>query len=47
MIIEIVGSMSIFIWLLFTDDILKVFWIEGDTFSDFEFFNAQTISSAL
>ena len=30
--------------MLFTDDILKVFWIEGDTFSDFNFINAQAIS---
>ena len=56
MIIEIVGSMSILagylqqvpcFWLLFTVDSQKVFWIEGNTFSDFDFFNAQAISSDL
>ena len=30
--------------MLFIDDIQKVFWIEGDTFSDFDFVNAQAFS---
>ena len=47
MIIEIVGSMSIPIWLLFTADILKIFWIEVYTFSDFDFINALAIFSDL
>ena len=33
--------------MLFAAGILKVFWIEGDTFSDFNFVNAQAISSTL
>ena len=43
---ETVRSTSISIWLRVAAGTLKVFWIKGDTFSDFDIANVQDFAAA-